>query len=190
MFKRSLLLILSLMASAALVAVAPNARAGDPEIQDPALDHPPPFADILSVDLALISEKGQPYLQVTWELAGDISGATRNLMIGYDFSAKVGKCDLKVVWYAYPQVTEPAGLPPGSAGAACGAKDLGGQYKLDGSKVSVQVAMRDMKGVSPGMKMTELKAWTAYTEGLAGDDTGVLASTGDVATSDKPWTIG
>ena len=187
--KRSLI---SVVLAGLLVFGAPslNAQAAEPEITDPALDHPPPFADILSVDLEVISQKGQSYLQVTWELAGDVTGAPRNLLIGYNFSGKAGKCDLRVLWYAYPQATEPAGYPTGSAGALCGTKDLGGQYKLDGSKVSVQVAMRDMKGVSPGTVVTELKAWTAYTEGLAGDDTGVLANTGDAAASDKPWTLG
>ena len=184
---KGLFLLLSVVVIAGL---APNAHAGEAEIQDPALDHPPPFADILSVDLEMITQKGQPYLQVTWELAGDISGASRNLMVGYNFTGKAGKCDLRVLWYAYPQVTEPAGLPPGSAGSLCGAKEAGGQYKLDGSKVSVQVPLKDLKGVTPGTVVTDLKAWTAYTEGLAGDDTGLLAGTGDSAASDKPWTIG
>ena len=170
-------------------AMSPGARAGEPEIQDPALDHPPPFADIISVDLEMTTQKGQPYFQVTWEMAGDVSGASRNLMIGYDFSAKVGKCDLRVVWYAFPQPLEAAGYPTGSANSWCGAKEMGGTYKVDGSKASIQIPLRDMKGVSVGMTMTELKAWTAYTEALAGDDTGLLAGTGDAAASDKPWTL-
>lgn len=170
-------------------ALAPATRAGEPEIQDPALDHPVPFADITSVDLEVLNQKGQSYLQVTWELAADVSGEARNLTIGYDFSAKVGKCDLRVLWYAYPQYLEPGGYPTGSAGALCGTKELGGTYTLNGSKVSVQVPMRDMKGVALGMKMTELKAWTAPLESWANDDTGALAMIGDQATSDKPWTI-
>lgn len=189
MMKRAI----ALAAMALLLAaggMSASAQAAEPEILDPALDHPPPFADIVSVDLEVISQKGQPYVQVTWELSGDISGASRNLAIGYNFTAKVGKCDLTARWYAYPQPLELAGYATGGAGALCGTREIGAGFKLAGPKVSVQVPIRDMKSVSPGATMTELRAWTAYLEAWAGDDQGVLAMTGDVATSDKPWTVG
>ena len=179
------------LAALFVVGLSPDARAATPQIVDPALDHPAPFADLTSVELKATKVRGRDFLEVTFTVAGEISAPSRNLMTGYTFNGKVGKCELYVLWYAYPMLTEPAGLPTGSSGAHCGkaGKDVGGSYRIKGNAVIVTVPLQDLKGVTRGATVTELKAHTALIEGLDGDDNGVLAYTGDAATGSKPWTI-
>ncbi len=187
-------LLIGLFVVAVVGGLAPASDAATPQIVDPALDHPVPFEDIVSVELKVVVQKGRDYLQTTFTMSGEVSDASRNAMTGYDFSAKVGTCDLIIVWYAYPMVTEPAGLPTGSVGTHCGAtgKDVGGSFKFGGNTVTITSPMQDLKskGVVRGAKMTKLEAHTAPLEGLAGDDEGALALLGDSSGSDKAWTVG
>jgi hypothetical protein len=183
------------MAVAALglaVAPMPHARAAAPQIVDPALDQPAPWADLVGVELSFTQKKAKPYLTVAFTVSGEISAPSRNAMTGYTFLGKVGKCDLIVQWYAYP-MAEPA-LPPGSAGSQCGetGKDLGGTFVIKGNTVTVTVPMQDMasKGAVKGATMTDLSAHTAPLEGLNNDDEDVLAMAGDSAVGTKPWVIG
>lgn len=186
--------VIAVLVAAVVVLPAPGARAATPQIVDPALDHPLPWADLVSVELGVTKVRNRDFLSVTFTTSGEISDPSRNTLTGYTFQGKAGTCELTVLWYAFPMVTEPAGLPPGSPGAFCGAagKDLGGSFTRKGNSVTVLVPMQDMagKGVVKGASMTNLTAHTALLEGIAGDDTGLLANTGDAAASDKPWVIG
>ena len=178
--------VLALLAS---LAGGPARAAAEPQIVDPELDYPPPFADLVSVELAVTEKKGISSLEVKFTLAGEISAPSRNLMYGYHFEGKVGKCDLRVGFLAYPMATEPAGLPLGSAGGECvgSAKQAGGTFKIEGNTITVPIALGDLAGVVKGATITDLRATTSPGEGLNGDDT---SAAGDAATGDKPWTIG
>lgn len=160
-----------------------------PQITDPELDYPVPFADLTAVTVAVAAARGGDRLEVTFEVAGDITPEGRNLMTGYEFRAQVGKCDLIAGWNAFPSVTENAGLPAGSAGAQCGetGREIAGTFRISGNTVTAEIPLQDLKGVSVGDSMKDLTANTAPGRGLNGDDTSAL---GDAAADDRAWVLG
>lgn len=191
--------VLSLGALSALLiagAFAPGASANGPQIEDPEGDHPVPWVDLTAVQLQLVPAKGGQVLEVTFTTSGPITPENRNMMTGYTFNATAGKgkgakektCDLAVIYYAYPSATETL-LPAGSAGASCGGKDLSPPFRVDDNTVTISVALRDLTDVGVGTVLSDLTAKTAPFEGFDGDDTGLLAETGDRASSDKSWKI-
>ena len=105
----SVTLALALLAS---LIGGPARAAATPQIVDPALDYPVPFADLVSVDLSVTEKRGVSSLEVKFTLALDVIAETRNLMYGYHFLGKVGKCELDVYVNVFPTLTEPAGVSP------------------------------------------------------------------------------
>lgn len=186
---RKFLIAISLVLAAFGSLVAGPVRAAEPHITDPALDYPVLFADLVSVDLSVADRRGGHLMVVKFTLAGDVIDQTRNLMYGYTLYGKIGKCDLRVGFNAFPTVTEPAGLPAGSAGAWCegNAKEAGGTFQIEGPTITVRVPLADLPGFVKGATITDLQATTAPGRGLNSDDT---SAAGDFASTDKPWTIG
>jgi hypothetical protein len=173
----------------ALVALPLPGRASSDQIADSAGDHPVPFMDITGVGLGLTSAKGAQFLRVTFTLAGAVSPESRATQTGYSFTATVGKCDLLVRFVGYPDdVVDAAGF----ATTRCGAdgKDVGGTFKIQDNTVTVLSPLRDLKGVTPGLTMTDLGAYTSPVEGMYHDETTAPSAAGDAASSDKPWVIG
>ncbi len=161
----------------------------EPQITDPTLDYPVPFGDLSAVSVAVATARGGQRLEVTFQVAADISAESRNLMIGYEFRAQVGKCELIAGWNAFPSVTENAGLPAGSAGAQCGetGREITGTFRIAGNTVTAEIPLQDLKGIAIGDTMKGLSASTAPGKGLNGDDT---RPAGDAAASDKNWVLG
>jgi hypothetical protein len=185
---RKTLLVLALaLVGVAGIPVAADAKLA-PQITDPSLDYPVPFGDLVSVGVSVVSAKGGDRLEVAFKVAGAISPEGRNLMFGYEFRAKVGKCDLAAGFNAFPSVTENAGLPAGASGAQCGAtgREIEGTFRIQGDTVTAEIPLRDLKGVALGNPMTGLTASTAPGRGFNGDDT---RAAGDAATSDKAWVL-
>ena len=186
--------LLSLTALASLLlfgALSPAARASGPQLEDPEGDHPVPWADLTGVELKLApgTVRTGPLLEVTFWVAGAISPESRNTMTGYNFNATIGSCKFSAGYLAYPSVTD-AELGAGSAGAMCeGGKELAPPFEVKDNTVTLKIALRDLKGVGAGAMVSEMSAWTALTEGFAGDDTGALAMTGDSAASDKTFPL-
>lgn len=110
-------------------------------------------------------------------------------MTGYNFTAKVGKCDLLVRYIGYPD-----GVAGGTefATTKCGesGRDVGGTSSRTENTITVQSPLRDLRGVAPGMTMTDLAAFNSPVEGMYHDDTTAPSAAGDAASSDKPWVIG
>lgn len=171
----------------ALVAVAPQAHAKAPQIEDPEGDHPVPFMDFTEVRLALGRTKAGPALETTFVLAGAITPESRATMTGYSFTAKVGSCDLLVRFVGYPDggAFDAAGF----ASTMCGGRDVGGTWRITDNTVTVISPLRDLKGVGVGQTMTDLAAFSSPAEGMYHDDTTAPSALGDAASSDKPWTI-
>ena len=162
-------------------------RAGAPQIEDPAGDHPVPFMDFTGVSLAVVPGKGGPALETTFLLSGMVGAESRATMTGYSLTAKVGKCDLLVRFVGYPDGAFDAS---GFVTTKCGdGRDVGGSFKITDTTIAVQSPLRDLKGVEIGLTMTELAAFNAPVEGMYHDDTTAPAAAGDAAASDKPWTI-
>lgn len=172
----------------ALLATATPGLAAADQIADPAGDHPVPFMDLTGVGLGLTSVRGAPALRVTFTLAGAISPESRTTMTGYSFTSKVGSCALLVRFVGYPDGTFGAS---GFATAKCGAngRDVGGTFKIAGSTITVITPLRDLKVVTAGQTMTDLKAFTSPGEGMYHDDTTAPSAAGDAASSNKPWVI-
>lgn len=174
-----------------LIGAPSPALAVAPQITDPALDHPAPFADLLAVTVSVAPARTGDRLEVAFKVAGAISPESRNAMTGYNFRASFPGCELAVGFNAFPSLTENAGLPAGSSGAQCGAagREITGTFRIKGDTVVAEIPLRDLKGVSVGGTMKKLVAWTAPVQGFDGDDTGTLAMGGDRASSDKTWTL-
>lgn len=144
--------------------------------------------DLTGVGLGLTRVKGSPALEVTFALAGSVTPETRASMTGYSFTAKVGVCDLLVRFIGYPDgVFASSGFVTSKCGAS--GRDAGGTFVISDDKVIVTTQLRDLKGVVPGAKMTELAAFTSPVEGMYHDDTTAPSALGDHASSDKPWVI-
>ncbi|MBW3536478.1 MAG: hypothetical protein KY395_01735 [Actinobacteria bacterium] len=172
-----------------LLAVYPgNADDREPQIEDPAGDHPVPFMDLTAVTLALAATKSGPALEVSFTLSGAVSPESRASMTGYNFTAKVGNCDLLVRFIGYPDGVFSSN---GFASSMCsaGGRDAGGSYTITDNTVTVLAPLRDLRGVSAGQTMTDLRAFTSPAEGMYHDDTTAPSAAGDAASSDKPWTI-
>ena len=187
--KRVLLVLLtaSLLAGGSSL----SARAGGPQLVDPAGDHPVPWADLTGVELKLGpgNVRTGPVLDLTFIVSGAISPESRNMMTGYNFSAKIGSCKFSAGFNAFPSATEGA-LPAGSAGAICeGGKQLEPPFKIKGNTVTLSIGIRDLKGVVAGAVVSKMTASTVPVQGFAGDDTGALALTGDTAASDKTFPL-
>ncbi len=158
------------------------------EIADPAGDHPVPFMDLTGVRLALVQQRGASALEVTFALNGAITPESRVAMTGYTFLSEVGTCDLMVRFVAYPDgAFEASGFVTTKCGAS--GRDVAGTYKIKENTIVVTAAIRDLKGVVPGQKMTALRAYTSPVEGMYHDDTTAPAAVGDAASSSEPWTI-
>jgi hypothetical protein len=174
--------------AAATVGLAPSGRAAGAQIEDPKGDHPVPFMDLTSVSLELAQAKGGQVLRVQFTTAGPLTPEGRTFMTGYSLRSKVNKCNLLVRFMGYPDGVFAAA---GDAVARCeGGRDVGGTFKINENTIAVDIPMRDLKGVAPGMVMTELRAATSPGEGMYHDDTTAPAAAGDAASSNKPWTIG
>lgn len=184
----------SLAALAALAMLLGGSSPGtaegpEPQIEDPAGDHPVPFMDLTAVTLALAATKSGPALEVSFTLSGEISPESRAAMTGYNFMAKVGQCDLLVRFIGYPDgVFASNGFVSSMCGA--GGRDAGGTFTITDNTVTVLAPLRDLKGVAAGQTMTELSAFTSPGEGMYHDDTTAPSAAGDAASSDDPWTIG
>lgn len=186
---RRILITVPLALAVLLSVLGGPARAGAPQITDPALDYPPPFADLVSVELSVAEKVGGSSMVVKFTLAGDVIDQTRNLMYAYTLMGKVGKCELSVGFYAYPTATELAGVAPaGSAGAWCegSTKEAAGTFQIEGPTITMRVPLADLPGFVKGATITDLRAVTSPGTGLNGDDT---SAAGDFASTDKPWTI-
>lgn len=170
----------------------PSTAKVEPQIVDPALDYPIPVADLVSVSLSVATARTGQQLQITFEASADISLEARTLMTGYNLRGKVGSCDLIASFLSYPMALEASGqFPAGESDAQCGegGRNVAGMFKLDGSSVTAIFPLRDLKGIAVGAPMNDLRAYTALGQGFAGDDTGLLANTGDGAASDKAHTL-
>lgn len=186
LMKRMLASLIAMGACALLLGPTP-VRAADPQITDPAGDHPADFADLTAVTLSVRTIEGREYLDVTFGVAGAITGTNRAVMTGYVFEATVGECLLTVSVNSYPDALGPAGLPSGSPHAECEGSDadLPGGYEYGEKTATVVVGLGDLPGLVKGAAMTELRAHTAWLQGAI--STG--GAIGDEASSDKPWTI-
>ena len=174
-----------------MLAVASYPATADgpaPQIEDPAGDHPAPFMDLTAVALRLAPTKSGPALEVSFTLSGAVSPESRASMTGYNFVAKVGRCDLLVRFIGYPDgVFASNGFVSSMCGA--GGRDAGGSFTITDNTVTVLAPLRDLKGVAAGQTMTDLSAFTSPGEGMYHDDTTAPSAAGDAAASDKPWTI-
>lgn len=185
-----ILRILASVAAALLLAVgaAVPAPASSDQIQDPSLDYPIPSLDITSVGLALAQVKGAPHLQVKFTLAGPIGPEAGATQTGYTFQGTVGKCSLLMRFFPAAE----GGVVGASTTTRCGdsGRDVGGITKVAGNTLTILAPLRDLKDVQPGAAMKDLTAFTSPAEG-GYHDMGVPGyMAGDVASSDKPWTIG
>lgn len=183
------LCLLALCLTLLVLNATPTPAAVQPQITDPALDYPVPFADLTAVTVAVGTARGADRLEITFQVSSDITPEGRNLMTGYEFRAQVGKCELIAGWNAFPSVTENAGIPAGSAGAQCGesGREITGTFRITGNTVTAEIPLQDLKGVALGDQMKKLSASTAPGRGLNGDDT---RAAGDAASSDKTWVLG
>jgi len=128
------LCLLALCLTLLVLNATSTPAAVQPQITDPALDYPVPFADLTAVTVAVGTARGGDRLEITFQVSSDTTPEGRNLMTGYEFRAQVGKCELIAGWNAFPSVTENAGIPAGSAGARCGetGREIDGTFRISG----------------------------------------------------------
>lgn len=183
-------LLALVLAALALAAVVSPGRAAEDQIADAAGDNPVPFLDLTGVGLAVTSVKGTQYLQTKFILSGPVSPESRVLMTGYSFTSKVAKCELLVRFVALPD----GGVftAPGAVATRCGAdgRDVSGTFRIVDNTITVLSPLRDLKEVTLGQTMTDLRAFTSPGEEIYHDETTAPSALGDTATSDKSWLIG